>query len=154
MAINVRTKGQTGEREICDFFNSIYAEVYAALHMPLPPKPIAQRNQNQSAVGGCDISNTCFYAVEVKRQEALSINTWWRQCLVSALEVNKFPVLIYRQNKQKWKVILFMNPIMLFADEKHHHADDPPRCEISLDDFRVIFKAHALEYIKRNGSAT
>ena len=154
MAINVRTKGQTGEREICDFFNDIYKEVYEYLQMPLPAKPIAQRNQNQSAVGGCDITNTCFFAVEVKRQEALSINTWWKQCLVSAVEANKFPVLIYRQNKQKWKVVLFMNPIMLFADEKRHHSDDPPRCEISLDDFRMIFKSHAIEYIKRNGSAT
>lgn len=154
MAINVRTKGQTGEREICDFFNDIYKEVYEYLQMPLPAKPIAQRNQNQSAVGGCDITNTCFFAVEVKRQEALSINTWWKQCLVSAVEANKFPVLIYRQNKQKWKVVLFMNPIMLFADEKRHHSDDPPRCEISLEDFRVIFKSHAIEYIKRNGSAT
>lgn len=153
MAINVRTKGQTGEREICDFFNDIYKEVYEYLQMPLPAKPIAQRNQNQSAVGGCDITNTCFFAVEVKRQEALSINTWWKQCLVSAVEANKFPVLIYRQNKQKWKVVLFMNPIMLFADEKRHHSDDPPRCEISLEDFRMIFKSHAIEYIKRNGSA-
>ena len=80
MAINVRTKGQTGEREICDFFNNIYKEVYEYLQMSLPAKPIAQRNQNQSAVGGCDITNTCFFAVEVKRQEALSINTWWKQC--------------------------------------------------------------------------
>lgn len=154
MSINVRTKGQTGEREIAKFFNDIYREVYAELKMPFPEKDICQRNQNQSAVGGCDLTATCFYAVEIKRQEALSINTWWKQCLVSAVEANKFPVLIYRQNKQKWKVVLFMNPIMLFADEKHHHADNPPRCEISLDDFRVIFKAHAMEYIKRNGHAT
>ena len=153
MAINVRTKGQTGEREICKFFNDIYAEVYAELKMTLPSTPIAQRNQNQSAVGGCDVTSTCYYAVEVKRQEQLSINTWWAQCVKSALDLNKFPVLMYRQNGKKWRVVLFMNPIMLFADEARHIAGDPPRAEISLDDFRVIFKAHAYEYIKRNGNA-
>lgn len=153
MGANPRTKGQTGEREICKFFNDIYAEVYAALGMQLPEKPIAQRNQNQSAVGGCDISHTCYYAVEVKRQEQLSINTWWKQTVTSALEADKFPVLIYRQNSKPWKVVLYMNPIMLFADEANHASDDPPRCEISLDDFRTIFRNHAYEWIKRNGHA-
>lgn len=153
MGANPRTKGQTGEREICKFFNDIYEEVYAALGMTYPEKPIAQRNQNQSAVGGCDITNTCFYAVEVKRQEQLSINTWWVQCVKSALEADKFPVLMYRQNKKSWRVVLYMNPIMLFADEAKHHKEDPPRCEISLEDFRTIFKSHAYEYIKRNGHA-
>lgn len=153
MGANPRTKGQGGEREICDFFNDIYKEIYAFLKMTYPPKPIAQRNQNQSAVGGCDITATCFYAVEVKRQEQLAINTWWEQCVKSALEAGKFPVLMYRQNQKKWKVILYMNPILLFTDESKHHPANPPRCEISLDDFRVIFKAHAMEYIKRNGTA-
>lgn len=153
-SINVRTKGQTGEREICKFFNDIYKEVYEALNIPFPEKDIAQRNQNQSAVGGCDITNTCFYAVEVKRQEQLSINTWWKQCVVSAVELNKFPVLMYRQNQKKWKVVLYMNPILLFEAEKHHHGEEPPRAEISIEDFRTLFKAHALEYIKRQGNAS
>lgn len=153
MSINVRTKGQTGEREICKWFNDIYKEVYDQLGMVFPEKDIAQRNQNQSAVGGCDVTNTCFYAVEVKRQETLSINTWWKQCVVSALELGKFPVLMYRQNGKKWKVVMFMNPILLFSDEKQHHGSEPPRCEMSIEDFRIIFRAHALEYIKRQGNA-
>lgn len=151
MGANPRTKGQTGERDICKFFNDIYAEVYSALGMALPEKPIAQRNQNQSAVGGCDITDTCYYAVEVKRQEQLSINTWWKQTVTSALEADKFPVLMYRQNNKPWRVVLYLNPIMLFADESRHAPADPPRCEISLDDFRAIFKAHAYEWVKRNG---
>ena len=153
MGANPRTKGQTGERDICNFFNEIYKEVYDMLGMKFPEKPIAQRNQNESAVGGCDITATCYYAVEVKRQEQLAVNTWWKQCVTSAVEANKFPVLIYRQNKQKWKVVLFMNPIMLWAAEADMMPGDPPRAEISMEEFRVLFKAHAYNYIKNNGTA-
>lgn len=152
MAINVRTKGQSGEREICKFFNDIYREVYAELKIPFPNVEPCQRNQNQSAVGGCDVTNTCFYAVEVKRQEQLAINTWWAQCVKSAIDLDKFPVLMYRQNSKKWKVVLYMNPIRLFANEARHMPEDPPRAEISIEDFRAIFRAHALEYIKQNGN--
>ncbi|WLY87245.1 hypothetical protein [Vibrio phage vB_VibM_83AMN] len=149
MAINVRTKGQTGEREIAKFFNDIYAEVYEELGMTLPEKDIAQRRQNQSAVGGSDLDNTCGYSVEVKRQEKLAINTWWDQCVVSAKEDKNLPVLMYRQNNKKWRVVLYMYNMRLFESE----AVTYHRAEISLDDFRIIFKSHALEYIRHNGSA-
>lgn len=154
-SINVRQKGQEGEREICKFLNAIYKEVYAELKKEFPEKDIAQRNQNQSAVGGADISNSCYYAIEVKRQEQLSINTWWAQCVKSAWEVGKYPCLIYRQNGKKWRVVMFMNPILFYAAEKNHYTStNPPRVEISMDDFREIFKAHAMEYIRANGNAT
>jgi hypothetical protein len=63
-----------------------------------------QRNQIQTAIGGSDLIGCYGLSVEVKRQEALNLNTWWKQCQTSALRDNGIPVLIYRQNKQKWKV--------------------------------------------------
>ncbi len=147
MGINIRTKGQEGEREICKLFNGVYKEVYELLGKTLPDKDIAQRNQNQSAVGGCDISNTCGLAIEVKRQEALSINTWWKQCEISAIALNKFPVLIFRQSKQKWRVMLYVNQIRLFQSEKILAV----RAEITMDDFLVYFKDHAINYIQTYG---
>lgn len=147
--INVRTKGQEGERDICKFFNEIYKEVYDELAMVFPEKDIAQRNQNQSAVGGCDIDHTCHYAVEVKRQEQLSINTWWKQCEKSAWECGKYPILIFKQNRKPWRVILYVNQIRLYGSEPVQAI----RAEISMDDFRNLFKKHALEYIRTNGSA-
>lgn len=150
MAINVRTKGQTGEREICKMLNDLYKQVYAILDMPFPEKDIAQRNQNQSAVGGCDISNTCNYAIEVKRQEQLAINTWWKQCVVSAQEVGKFPVLLYRQNGKKWKCIMFVNPLRTYMEEELKWV----RAEMSIEDFQAIFKEHAIQYIKDRGNAS
>lgn len=64
-----------------------------------------QRNQNQSAVGGQDLVHTLGLAIEVKRQEQLSINTWWDQCVASAAKLSEHPVLLYRQNGKKWRCV-------------------------------------------------
>ena len=71
----------------------------AALH------GIVQRNQNQSAVGGGDI-NILGLSVEVKRCETLAVEQWWRQCETSAMRNGDVPVLIYRQNRKAWQVVM------------------------------------------------
>lgn len=108
MTINVVNKGKAGEREVATLLNGIVVQVMTA--MAYPPEVIAaatktvQRNQNQTAVGGCDLTNVFGMAVEVKRQEQLSIGTWWRQCVASAEKNDELPVLIYRQNRKPWRV--------------------------------------------------
>lgn len=107
MAINIRTKGASGEREIATILNEIIKEVLEVIGVPdiNNPNYYVARNTLQSAIGGDDLTNTYGFSIEVKRQEALAINTWWKQCVKSASEKNKVPVLIYRQNRGKWKVI-------------------------------------------------
>lgn len=147
--INIRAKGQNGEREIAQMLNDIYAIVYAKLGLELPEKDIAQRRQNQSAVGGSDLDNTCGFSIEIKRQEQLAINTWWTQCLVSAKEDKKMPVLLYRQSRKQWKAVLFMHNTRMFDAEPQGYY----RCEMSIDDFKEVFTNHAYEYIRHTGSA-
>lgn len=109
MGINIRAKGAGGEREICDVLNSIIQDTMRILKFP--PKEVeaagrtVQRNQNQSAVGGNDLTNTFGLSIEVKRQEQLTINTWWAQCLAAANRNNEHPVLLYRQNGKKWQCV-------------------------------------------------
>lgn len=103
MAINIRQKGQEGEREVQRALEPIVRKVMGEMGMELPDKAIVQRNQNQSEVGGSDLSNTFGMSIEVKRQEQLSVGTWWAQCVKSAAEQNECPVLLYRQNGKKWK---------------------------------------------------
>lgn len=109
MGINIRAKGAGGEREICDVLNSIIQDTMRILKFP--PKEVeaagctVQRNQNQSAVGGNDLTNTFGLSIEVKRQEQLAINTWWAQCLAAANRNNEHPVLLYRQNGKKWQCV-------------------------------------------------
>lgn len=107
--INIRQKGAEGEREICRMLNPIVQKVMIRLNFPeeqiLSSEYTIQRNQNQSAVGGCDLTNTFGLAIEIKRQEQLQINTWWKQCEESAARNQEHPVLLYRQNGKKWRCV-------------------------------------------------
>lgn len=136
MAINIRQKGASGERELATELNMLINVVRLQLGMPVAVEPIVQRNQNQSAVGGCDLVGTFGFAIEVKRQENLSINTWWKQCLKSAEDLEEVPVLIFRQNGKKWRVILLAD-VPVPGTGRFHLT----RCEITFEDFEGLFKA-------------
>lgn len=107
--VNVRDKGQRGEREIADMLNGIIYQVLKDLGNS--PEDCAkafstvQRNQNQSAVGGNDLTNCLGLSIEVKRQETLSVNTWWAQCVAAAERNSEHPVLMYRQSRKPWRVV-------------------------------------------------
>lgn len=112
MGINIRQKGQQGEREIADMLNLIVYTVMKELDYSedecLKGFNTVQRNQNQSAVGGNDLTNCFGLSIEVKRQEQLSVNTWWAQCLAAAERNNEMPVLMYRQNRKAWRIRTFV----------------------------------------------
>lgn len=148
MGINIRQKGAGAEREIADELNLIINVVRMQLGMQVMAKPQVQRNQNQTAVGGCDLVGTYNYAIEVKRQEALSINTWWKQCCVSAEELGMTPVLLFRQSKQKWRVLLYAN-VPSSSGQTHHKV----RAEISWDDFKAMFREAVTEDFKQRGQS-
>lgn len=111
MSINIRQKGAEGERQVAKILNSIIQSVMEQLEYPEEEieaaKTAVQRNQNQSAVGGNDLSNTFGMSIEVKRQEQLAVNTWWKQTLEAANRNNELPVLIYRQNRKPWRIRTF-----------------------------------------------
>ncbi len=108
MSINIRNKGASGEREVAKLLNTVVTEVMSAMAYTAEEVEAArtsvQRNQNQSAVGGCDLSNVFGMAVEVKRQESLQVPAWWRQTVAAAERNNELPVLVYRQNRKAWRV--------------------------------------------------
>jgi len=101
-------------------------ETMVALHQ------LVQRNQNQSAVGGGDIS--CFgLAFEVKRQETLAIPEWWRQACASAERNNEEPILIYRQNNKAWHVV--MNTFIPMGNQRMQQV----RATIDIEAFKIWF---------------
>lgn len=134
MGINIRQKGATAEQDIALELNAIICGVHMELGIPVPTKPIVQRNQMQSAVGGKDLVGTFGLAIEVKRQESLSIGSWWEQCTKSAKDLNEVPVLLFRQSKQKWRCI--MNVQIPIKDGSFVQS----KAEISFDDFKGVFK--------------
>lgn len=150
--INIRSKGQVGEREIATRFNALMDKAFITYcgtdsknpykngEMPYP----FQRNQNQSAVGGSDLSNPFGLSIEVKRQESLSINTWWKQCVLASKEEGAVPVLIYRQSRKPWKVI--MGGSIRAGGKAEHHC----RVECSIEDFESLLMGIMLNFILCN----
>ena len=141
--INPRTKGQSGEREIADKLNEIYQQLRIENGFPAKEKrdlPF-QRNQNQSAVGGSDLSNPFLLEIEVKRQETLNVKQWWAQCVASAARTGGEPVLVYRQNRKAWRVVLWAQ-LEPFAGEVQ-----TVQADISFEDFIKWVTAYLGYYI-------
>lgn len=100
--INVRQKGQRGEREVVDILQDIVSRVREVMRL----EPIVlQRNALQAHLGGEDIHGLAGYSVEVKFQENTNVAAWWRQCVTQAEKAKGVPILFYRAKQQKWKVM-------------------------------------------------
>ena len=141
--INVRAKGVTGEQQVAKLLNAALDEVLSEGGWPEGVvnglRGCIQRNQNQSAVGGCDLSNVFGLAIEVKRQEELAVEAWWAQCVASAARNHEFPVLLYRQNSKKWRAVLYGS-----APVPAVHGvvtSVSVRVTVELDDFLRWFRA-------------
>ena len=147
MPINIRTKGAEGEREVAKVLNKIINEVLKQEGVDIPEVDIVQRNQNQTAVGGNDLSNVFGIGIEIKRQEQLSVNTWWTQCLAAAERNNEFPLLLYRQNHKAWRCVL-MVAVTLPQSPGSIHAVQYTRAEICWIDFQVWFREWVLRKVQ------
>ena len=145
--VNIRQKGQSGEREVAKIMNKIVAKVRRDLGLPQYAliDELFQRNQNQSAVGGSDLSCPMPLEIEIKRQEQLSINTWWKQCVASAARTNGIPILIFRQSRQKWRIM--MNANLVVTDSV---TIGPLRAEIDLPTFEFWFKNYYENWVNDN----
>jgi len=136
--IHIVNKGKQGEREVKDAMNYC---VYLAMQELGYPKEeclkgmsMIQRNQIQTAIGGADLTSCFGLSIEVKRQEALTIGTWWKQCEASAKRDNNTPVLIYRQNHKAWRVRTYA-----WAPLPNGHQIQI-LAEMDWESFRVWFK--------------
>jgi hypothetical protein len=90
MSINIRTKGQNGEREAGTILGRMLGVGSLA------------RNLEQVRSGGADLLDISGLCIEVKRHETLAVNTWWRQVSIAADKRGDIPVLMYRQNRKPW----------------------------------------------------
>lgn len=99
---NVKKKGARGEREVVALLMPVVNQVYSECRLDAPK---LQRNLQQYINGGADIAGIDWLAVEVKRQETLSLNRWWAQAVKQADDI-RTPVVFYRQNKKNWSVLM------------------------------------------------
>ena len=91
MSASQRRKGAAGERE---FLRELGSELGDCL----------TRNLQQTREGGADCLCVRGWAIEVKRQEALSRPAWWRQACEQAERAGAQPMLAYRRNREPWRV--------------------------------------------------
>lgn len=148
MGINIRSKGANGEREVATAMNGVVMlamrELGFSEEAVMKASTAIQRNQNQSAVGGSDLSNTFGLAIEIKRHENLSINTWWKQCTIAAERNGEWPVLLYRQNHGKWQCVTYVQTL---------HADKSQsvtvRATMEWDAFLYWFRAWILDRLRK-----
>lgn len=96
-------KGKRAEREVIKLLKPILEKVYA--EAGIDDIPMLQRNTLQSDKGGYDIVGLDWLAIEVKHQESLSVNTWWRQTIEQA-KPGQQATLFYRKNNVKWQVVI------------------------------------------------
>ena len=102
MGVNVRSKGQRGEREAAAVLNGWSDEVTGYLGLP---SLVLSRNLDQTRLGGYDLTGIDWLALEVKRQENLSLPAWWRQAVKQA-KGDQVPMLMYRQSRQPWRFLV------------------------------------------------
>lgn len=144
--IHIVNKGKTGEREVCTILRDLIDEVIIfpieSVDHELVDKirGIVQRNQNQSAEGGGDI-NLFGLSIEVKRQETLSVEAWWKQTCASAERNGDKPILMYRQNNKKWHVV--METWLALPNQM-----TPARATINLESFKEWFKLWVVACVK------
>lgn len=76
-----RNKGQRGEREVIKLLQPTVTRCYMEKGLDVPS---LERNLMQSRAGGFDIVGLEWMALEVKRQEVLNVNLWWKQTCAQA----------------------------------------------------------------------
>ena len=141
-------KGQRAERAAIELLQPIVDECYTLLGLE---QVRLQRNTLQSDGGGCDIVGLDWIALEIKHQETLNVRAWWDQCVSQAkvriikngickgIEVRQEPILMYKQNNVKWKVMMYG----LLTTGGHQNVRCP--VEISLESFLLYFKLRLMK---------
>jgi len=106
--VNPRTKGANAERQAAVWLQ----QQFKLEHIP-------QRNLEQVRFGGhqkstgFDLIGFPPFCFEIKRQEKLSLRSWWCQCVAAATEEHPVPVVMFRQNRGKWFFLISAREIGL-----------------------------------------
>jgi len=99
-----KNKGNAGEREL---FRLLSEELGF----------VCKRNLSQTRGGGADCIEIKGWAVECKRQERLSLSSWWEQTLSQCKDGEK-PILFFRQSRYPWSAMLKLSDIIdIFAPD-------------------------------------
>jgi Holliday junction resolvase len=91
-----RNKGSRGERELFKLLNALMG------------RQAFKRNLAQSRAGGCDIQDAGVIALEVKRDQRMSLPAMIRQAQGQA-RPGQIPALAYRRNGEQWQFLVILD---------------------------------------------
>lgn len=100
--MNIRNKGKRGEREVAELLDSTWEKIQRKKDPSGPILRIASTFHDK----GADLYSIEGLAIEVKRHETLNLNSWWRQAEIQADNLGAIPIVMYRQNRKAWSVML------------------------------------------------
>lgn len=142
--LRAKMKGATGEREVLALLQPTVRKIFEERSLPCP---LLERNAMQFARGGFDIVGVDWCAIEVKRQENMQLEQWWRQACAQAR--GREPILFYRQNHRGWRVCVMAR---LGMWRKGIQDDEATlvhgRAEMSFDEFLPWFGLKTIQWAR------
>jgi hypothetical protein len=142
-------KGAQAERDVLGAFRDVMRNVEEDLKAEgfefVARSGFATRKRLEAGTSNRDLGNIPLISIEVKRREQLAIKDWWAQAERQA-DKGELPVLIYRQNKEAWRVRTWL----AFTDP-YARPVQWVQAETSLPDFLAyyanLYRAFLLEVL-------
>lgn len=101
-------KGAAGEREVLQAIRDVMRNTEEALtltgHSFVARSDFTTRKRLERDTSNRDLGNVPLISIEVKRQEALNVGKAWEQAVRQAQPDSLLPVLVYRYNREPWRV--------------------------------------------------
>lgn len=92
------------------------------------------RNLEQTRSGGADLLGVGAFALEVKRQESLSLGAWWQQACDQAQRAGMKPALAYRQSRRPWRFVVQVGTV------NEIFAGQPFTAELCIEGFSLLVR--------------
>jgi len=103
-----RTKGQTGEREVCHILSDFFGRAVV-------------RNIGQARDGGLDV-DLGVWGVEVKRRKSLKLLHGWMEQCRKAVKPGQIPVVVAREDDNEWLAVVRLSDLLDLAPEALYTA--------------------------------
>lgn len=119
--INSRAKGKSGERELINTLKELLPEYASDL----------ERNLEQTRNGGHDILGLPGWAIEVKRYSRVTqadLAGFWDQACEQARKDGGRPALVYREDRQDWRVLVRASDMQMPIP-----PEDPDRIDLTCE---------------------
>jgi hypothetical protein len=80
------------------------------------------------------------FGVEAKRQETLSIPSWWRQCSKNAEAAGLKPLLVYRKSREEGMAVMRWSDFILLAAKANAYDERGRKGQIPYLDVEEYYK--------------